>query len=145
MVMPRCLSQHRNWRAFPLHDHLFIPHYLPHPIILHTYFYSLDSRLGDLGHLGLGDGRLVLVQWVQLKNEKRQQRRSFVIRCNYYISNHSTTTTTAVVQSIIPCGLQALFIICKTFILDMFVVKLIVVVGLPLIQVICFDRIIKTK
>lgn len=37
-------------------------YYLPHPITLHTYFYSLYSRLGDLSHLGLGDGGLVLIQ-----------------------------------------------------------------------------------
>lgn len=36
--------------------------YLPATLTLHTYFNSLNSRLGDLGHLGLGDGRLVLIQ-----------------------------------------------------------------------------------
>lgn len=36
--------------------------YLPDTLTLHTYFNSLNSRLGDLGHLGLGDGRLVLIQ-----------------------------------------------------------------------------------
>lgn len=50
---------------------------LPDTLTLHTYFNSLNSRLGDLGHLGLGDGRLVLIQWVQL--EKKQE----------YIFNHT--------------------------------------------------------
>lgn len=36
--------------------------YLPDTLTLHTYFNSLNSRLGDLGHLGLGDGWLVLIQ-----------------------------------------------------------------------------------
>lgn len=37
-------------------------HYLPQPLTLHTYFYSLYSGLGDLSHLGLGDRRFVLIQ-----------------------------------------------------------------------------------
>lgn len=46
--------------------------YLPATLTLHTYFNSLNSRLGDLGHLGLGDGRLVLIQWVQLGGKKNK-------------------------------------------------------------------------
>lgn len=76
--------------------------YLPDTLTLHTYFNSLNSRLGDLGHLGLGDGRLVLIQWVQLEKKNKSiflmihgtccllktMKCMCVWRKNSYIMNH---------------------------------------------------------
>lgn len=73
---------YKNWGAAPFKELVF-RFCLPLPLTLHTYFYSLDSRLGDLSHLGLRDRRLVLVQRVQLKS-KKQNTYSYAMHLKYY-------------------------------------------------------------
>lgn len=87
-----------NKEHFPLICFLTIT--LLHTFTLHTYFYSLYSRLGDLGHLGLGDGRLVLIQWVQLKNEMRTED-IFCHKCSIASSKQKDHPLSSVVQSLL--------------------------------------------
>lgn len=103
-------------------DQVFILYSLPNPCILHTYFYSFDSRLGDLGHLGLGDGRLVLIQWVQLKmiggkwGKKHLLENITTTTCE--VNDHVVTAQTGLKRPLPACKLQS----TQAFAPEMFVV-----------------------